>query len=73
MKQRSHTNAGASTNRRQFLSNASSTLAGVAALTGGVWSSASAAESTAASEFQETFDKVNRILPILAKLGKQGI
>lgn len=30
------------------------------------------ADSTAASEFQETFDKVNRILPVLAKLGKEG-
>lgn len=30
------------------------------------------ADSIALSEFQETFDKVNRILPVLAKLGKQG-
>ena len=30
------------------------------------------ADSMASSEFQETFDKVNRILPVLAKLGKQG-
>ncbi len=30
------------------------------------------ADSVALSEFQETFDKVNRILPVLAKLGKQG-
>jgi para-aminobenzoate synthetase component 1 len=29
------------------------------------------ADSTASSEFQETFDKVNRILPILEQLGKQ--
>lgn len=28
------------------------------------------ADSTAESEFQETFDKVNRILPVLAKLGQ---
>lgn len=30
------------------------------------------ADSNASSEYQETFDKVNRILPVLAKLGKQG-
>lgn len=29
------------------------------------------ADSTAISEFQETFDKVNRILPVLAKLNKK--
>ena len=28
------------------------------------------ADSMATSEYQETFDKVNRILPILEKLGK---
>lgn len=30
------------------------------------------ADSIATSEYQETFDKVNRILPVLSKLGKQG-
>lgn len=30
------------------------------------------ADSIAMSEYQETFDKVNRILPVLAKLGEQG-
>ena len=30
------------------------------------------ADSNASSEYQETFDKVNLILPVLAKLGKQG-
>ena len=30
------------------------------------------ADSIASSEFQETYDKVNLILPVLAKLGKQG-
>jgi para-aminobenzoate synthetase component 1 len=29
------------------------------------------ADSVASSEYQETFDKVNRILPVLAKLGNQ--
>jgi len=30
------------------------------------------ADSIASSEYQETYDKVNRILPVLDKLGKQG-
>ncbi|MBL4942051.1 MAG: aminodeoxychorismate synthase component I [Colwellia sp.] len=30
------------------------------------------ADSIASSEYQETFDKVSRILPVLDKLGKQG-
>jgi para-aminobenzoate synthetase component 1 len=30
------------------------------------------ADSNVSSEFQETYDKVNRILPVLTKLGKQG-
>ena len=30
------------------------------------------ADSIASSEYQETFDKVNRILPVLTKLGQQG-
>ena len=30
------------------------------------------ADSIATSEYQETFDKVNHILPVLAKLGEQG-